>query len=271
MIIFLHTFHPQRIAFTLGPITIYWYGLILVLAMVAGLLTAVKIAKKYNIKSEEVIDLSFWLIIFGIIGARLYDVGLNFSYYLHNPGQALAIWQGGLAIHGGIIAGIITIIIWTKKKNFWLWLAIITPAVALGQTIGRFGNYFNQELFGKPTNLPWGIPIDLVNRPNQYISNVFFQPTFLYESLGCLIIFLILLYLHQRKKMTHQNQLIVLVYLCSYSLLRFVLEFWRVDDTPTIGMWRWPQIISLAIIFISLIGYFIIPRYEKYQSTKKKS
>jgi len=271
MINFLHHFQPQRLAFDLGPIHVYWYGLILVSAMILGLITAIKLAKKNNIDKEEVIDLAFWLIIFGIIGARLYDVLLNLAYYLQHPFQILAIWQGGLAIHGGIIAGLITIAVWARKKNVWLWLAIITPAVALGQAIGRFGNYFNQELFGKPTNLPWGIPIDLVNRPNQYISAEFFHPTFLYESLGCALIFLILLWLHRKKKNnSHQNQLIVLLYLCSYSLLRFVLEFWRIDDTPLLGAWRWPQIISLTIIFVSIISYLILSRYENNQQSKKK-
>ncbi|HNX10592.1 MAG TPA: prolipoprotein diacylglyceryl transferase [bacterium] len=264
MINFLHTFHPQRIALLLGPITIYWYGLIMVLAMLLALLVAVRLAKKYQIKSERVLDLSFWLIIFGLLGARLYDVLLNLSYYLQYPGKILAVWEGGLAIHGAIIAGLITVVVWTKKQNTWLWLAIITPALALGQAIGRFGNYFNQELFGRPTNLPWGIPIDLINRPNQFISYEFFQPTFLYESLGCLLIFILLILLHRRfSGKTHQNQLIVLLYLCLYSVLRFVLEFWRTDDTPTIGIWRWPQIISLLIIIFASLSYYLIRRYAR--------
>jgi phosphatidylglycerol---prolipoprotein diacylglyceryl transferase len=269
---FLHTFHPDRIALTIGPISLYWYGLIIVLAMVVGLITAITIAKKYQIKSEEVIDLSFWLILAGIIGARIYEVLLNWQYYHLHPLEIPAIWQGGLAIHGGIIAGIITVIVWARHKDLWLWLAIISPAVAIGQAIGRFGNYFNQELFGLPTDLPWGIPIDLINRPNQYISQDFFHPTFLYESLGCLLTFIILIIVQRTPaKNTNQKRLIVLLYLCLYSLLRFVLEFWRIDAAPTWGMWRWPQIMSGLIIIVSLSTYFILHRYDQKTRSQRKT
>ena len=255
MINFLHNFHPQAVVLVLGPLNIYWYGLLVVLGMAVGIGVAMMLAKKYGIPSERVIDLSFWLIIFGLLGARLYDDFLNFSYYWQHPAQILAIWQGGLAIHGAIIAGLITVFFWAKKKDLLLWLAILAPAVAIGQAIGRFGNYFNQELFGLPTNIPWGIPIDLINRPNQYISFEYFHPTFLYESLGCLFIFIILLLLHYRLKSTwtKKNLLIVLSYLCLYSVLRFSLEFLRIDETPLFLSWRWPQIISIIILLGSLI------------------
>lgn len=227
--------------------------------MLSALGISLKLAKYYNINSDTLFDLAFWLIINGLIGARIYEIFLQLPYYLNNPLDTFKIWQGGLAIHGAIIAGLITIYFFSKKHKiyFWILCSVIVPGLALAQAIGRWGNYFNQEIFGLPTNLSWGIPIDLVNRPLNYISNEFFQPTFLYESLGCLFIFFVLMILNYFfiKKNNLNNSVYILssaIYMLSYSLLRFVLEFIRIDESPVIFYMRWPQFISLIIIFISL-------------------
>ncbi|MFA4942089.1 MAG: prolipoprotein diacylglyceryl transferase [Patescibacteria group bacterium] len=260
MISFLHNFHPQPELVTLGPITIYWYGLFVVLAMVLGIITAMLIAKRYNIPSEKIIDLSFCLIIGGLLGARIYEIFLEFPYYLSSPIEMIKVWQGGLAIHGGILGGGVALWLFIKKNkeyNFWQLSAIIVPALALGQAVGRWGNYFNQELFGEPTSLPWGIPIDLINRNNNFISANYFHPTFLYESLGSLLIFVVLIYCHyliiKKKPKISFFRSTFLIYIILYSALRFILEFIRIDDTVIWWGMRWPQIISLFFIIISLI------------------
>lgn len=194
MLTFLHTLHPTPILLDLGAVQIHWYGLLICLAILAGLSVAQFLGKRVGIKPEQLLDLAFWLIIFAIIGARLYDCLLDWSYYAANPWDVLKIWQGGLAIHGALIGGaaVLLYFCWKKQSDFWLYASIIVPGIALGQAIGRWGNYFNQELFGRPTNLPWGIPIDIVHRPLQFVNNLYFQPTFLYESLGDLLIFALL-------------------------------------------------------------------------------
>lgn len=228
------------------------------LGILLALIVTLKISKYFKIEKEIIWDLSFYLILFGLIGARVYEIFLEFPFYLKHPEQIIKIWQGGLAIHGAIIAGIITIYFLAKKYkiNFWKLSAVIIPGLAIGQAIGRFGNWFNQELFGLPTSLPWGIPINIENRPPEFISQTFFHPTFLYESLGSLIIFISLLLIIKKHKENLNNNIAIKIsifYLISYSVLRLLLEFIKVDNTPNLLGLRWPQIISLLIIIISII------------------
>jgi phosphatidylglycerol:prolipoprotein diacylglycerol transferase len=267
MINFLHNFQPESILLTIGPITIYWYGFFMMSAILVGLLFTIYLAKKYKINSNIIIDSAFWIILFGIIGARLYELIIDFNYYQQNPLAIFKIWQGGLSIHGAIIAGLITLYFFSRKiskqikekptKIFWKLTAIITPGLALGQFIGRWGNYFNQELFGLPSKAPWSIPIEIINRPIAYMSNQYFHPTFLYESLGNLLIFLILFSIHiyilnKQKISTNVFIRITALYLFLYSVLRYSLEFLRLDPTLILGSMRWPQIISIFIIIVSI-------------------
>ncbi len=261
MISLLHYFSPQPIIYDFGFISLRWYGLLMSIAMLGAISLSIYIGKRYLIiDKEKIFDLAFWLIIAGLIGARLYDVLLQLPYYLNNPWQILQIWQGGLAIHGGIIGGLIVIYLFSKNHqlNFFRLTSLVVPGLALGQTIGRWGNYFNQELFGLPTNLPWGIPITPERRPSEYISTEFFHPTFLYESIGCLIILILLLLTYEwakRKNQINKGFYVwsTAVYVVLYSLLRFSLEFIRLDETPNVGLLRWPQIISLLAIIISIL------------------
>jgi phosphatidylglycerol:prolipoprotein diacylglycerol transferase len=269
---FLHTFLPTPVLISFGPLHVYWYGLFVVLGVLAALTVSLKLAKKFGLSANKIFDLSFWMIIAGIIGARLYHVILEWvPYYSQNPWNILKVWQGGLAIHGGLIGGLLVLIYfcWKEKVNFWLLAAIFAPGIALGQAIGRWGNYFNQELFGKPTDLPWGIPIDFMNRPDRYLSANFFHPTFLYESLGDLLIFAILIFIVAQflKKKWTNYKIIFLVYLILYSTLRFFMEFLRTDLTAYFYGYRWPQVFSLAIIIISLIILFF-PKKKKEEAPK---
>lgn len=288
-IMFLHTFHPQPILAHLGPLTIHWYGLFLSLAALAGYVVFQWIGRRYGFKPSQLEVLFFWTILFGIIGARLYHVSNEWSYYAAHLKEILSVWNGGLAIHGGLVAGLLVFAFYARrtKRSFWLLADIAAPAVALGQAIGRWGNYFNQELFGKPTNLPWGIPIDTLNRPIEYSSFSYFHPTFLYESLGSLIVFLLLLALHRTRlrrsvnapSVTTQHQpskeshmkfiatggagFIILVYFILESLLRHGTELLRVDRVPVVFGVRLPLLVSLAIAVASAIALLIKFKRQK--------
>lgn len=242
---------------TFGPITIYWYGLCLVLAMAAGISISLKLSLYYGLSREKVLDFATWLIIGGLIGARIYEIFLEFPYYLQNPGAMIKVWEGGLAIHGAIIGGLLALWLFAQKNKIspLRLAALAVSGLALGQAIGRWGNWFNQELFGLPTTRPWGIPIALANRPLSYLTANFFQPTFLYESLGCLLIAGILLILNYCWRQDLNNKRLILIinfYLLSYALLRFSLEFIKIDTTPIFLGWRWPQIVSLIMAAISV-------------------
>lgn len=243
---------------SLGLIHIYWYGFFIVLGILAAIILTVKLAGYYKISKDEILDLSFWLVIGGIIGARIFHLLIEWRYYLENPLDIFKVWQGGLAIHGAIIAGLIIVYLYSKKKklNAWLIVSLIVPGLALAQAIGRWGNYFNQELFGKPTDLAWGIPISIINRPFQYIAKNYFHPTFIYESLGSLLIFLILLAGHimiiKKKRQKGLNyKLLTAGYLILYSILRFLTEFIRIDQAYEFAGLRHAQITSLLIILAS--------------------
>jgi len=233
-----------------------------------AMLVILKLSKYYKINQEVIFDLIFYLMLAGIIGARIYDVLLEFSYYAEHPINIFKIWQGGLAIHGGIIAGIITLWIFSKKQklNFWKITALAVSVMPLAQAMGRWGNYFNNELFGLPTSAPWGIPVLPENKIMEFYDYSFFHPTFLYESIGNLIIFIFLIVLNiwmiRSKKMKNiYYQIILSTYLILYSLLRFSLEFIRIDITPSFIGFRIPQIASMIIILVVVI--FWIVKYYK--------
>jgi len=272
MINFLHTYQPDPILISFGFINIYWYGLFIILGALLAILVTLKLASLYKIKKEIIIDLTFWLIIGGLIGARLYYIFLESAYYLARPVDIFKIWQGGLAIHGAIFAGLIMAWLFAKKYklNFFLLTSLLAPGLILAQAIGRWGNYFNQELFGLPTSLSWGIPIEPANRVLEYVNSQYFHPAFLYESLGNLLIFIGLILFHyyiikNKKFINSVYCLLFAVYLVLYSVLRFFMEFIRIDKAPELLGLRWPQIISLAIILIILV---LLPKYKKDVSLK---
>lgn len=268
---FLHNFIPEPIALTLGPIHIFWYGIIVVLGIIAGISLAAKIGNKYGISHDSIYDLSFYLIIFGLLGARVYDVLLELPYYLDKPLDAFKIWRGGLAIHGAIFAGLITAVYYVRKHklNPYVLISSLVPGLAIGQAIGRWGNFFNQELFGKPTDLPWSIYISFANRPAEFANKEYYHPTFLYESIGSMILALVLVFLHKKLKSEQKHIIIISTYLIGYSLLRFALEFVRIDFAPTLGGVRWPQIASLAIIIATAIFDWKVLKKEKTEEIKE--
>lgn len=259
---FLYNFNPQPILFEFGSLTFRWYGLMIAIGLLSAIFVSSYLAKSRGHNPDDVYSLAFWLAIGGIIGARLYDfIIIEFDYFIQWPLDIFKFWQGGLAIHGAIIGGIIAMIIWCKlkKQRFLNWIDLVAVSFPLGQAIGRFGNYFNQELFGRPTNLPWGIPIELHNRPEKFINQSHFHPVFLYESILNFILFLILLFLMKKNKLS--VGIITLIYFFGYGLIRFLMEFIRIDETAMIFGWKLPQVLSLLIFLFSII--FLIQFFKK--------
>ncbi len=232
----------------IGPLTIRFYGIIIMLGVVAAAWLATKEAKRRGLDPDLVWDGLIWVILAGVIGARLWHVftptptdiaaGLTTKYYLTHPLDILAIWHGGLGVPGAVIGGAAAIFIYARKKKLdvLVWLDVAAPSLALAQAIGRWGNFVNQELYGPPTDLPWGIPIDPQHRLPGYEQYTHFHPLFLYESLWNLMNMAILLWVGRRFKDKIIAGDIFLGYLVIYPLGRFLLEFIRLDSAEIAGI-----------------------------------
>jgi len=234
MINFLHTYLPDPIMLDFGLIEIHWYGFFIVLGGLLGTLALYYLVEKYKLDKKYLSDLIFYFIISALVGARLYYVIYAWEFYRTNLGEVFMVWHGGLAIHGAIIGGLVALYFFIRKnkQNFWLWSDIIVVGLLIGQIFGRWGNYFNQEIFGRPTDLSWGIPISLINRPIGFTDFNYFHPTFLYEIIGNIFILSILIFCHWlslKGKIRLPHGLVVAIYLFTYSCLRFGLEFLRLN------------------------------------------
>ena len=251
--------------FTLGPVEIYFYGVIFALAIFAGFFMAQKRARIYKIKKEEIENFFLIALPFGIFFGRLYHVLDFLSYYKENPSEILAVWQGGLGIFGGIFGGVLGIWLYARAKNlnFLKICDLLAPSLALSQAVGRWGNFFNQEAFGPPTNLPWKIFISPENRPEFWSQFQYFHPLFLYESTLNFLNFVILIFAAKRLKGWTTSSITALYFL-NYGIIRFFLEFLRFD-TAQIGGLKVAHVLSLISIFAGLC-FFI-----KYVIMKKKS
>ena len=249
---------PGPILFEIGPIIIRWYGLLIASAVLIGVFLAEYLAKRRNVKPYLLGDLAIWLIIAAIPCARIYYVLFQWQEYAQRPGDIVAIWKGGIAIHGAIIGGILATVIfaWLNKVSFWQLTDLVAPSLILGQAIGRWGNFFNSEAFGRPTDLPWKLYIPPSNRPLEYINYEYFHPTFLYESLWNLMVFALLLWLFFWG-LKNQERLkvgtLALVYAIAYSSGRIWIEGFRTDSLM-LGPLRIAQVVSLVAIALGLAG-----------------
>ena len=238
--------------FFIGPLEVRFYGIILMLGAVAGAWLASREAKRRGYDTEIVWDLLTYLLIGGIIGARLWHIltpppssHITAGWYFTHPLDALAIWKGGLGIPGAVIGGLIALYFYTRghKLNFAEWTDISAPSIALGQAIGRWGNFVNQELYGGPTSLPWGIRIQAEHRVDPYqdlsqfpVETTRFHPLFLYESLWNLGNMFLLLWISRRFADRLKTGDIFLIYLIVYPVGRFLLDFLRVDASLVGGI-----------------------------------
>ncbi|ADI63308.1 prolipoprotein diacylglyceryl transferase [Trichormus azollae] len=249
---------PGPILVKIGPIIIRWYGLLIASAVLIGVTISQYLAKRRHVNPELISDLSIWLVIGAIPAARLYYVLFQWSEYSQHPDRIIAIWQGGIAIHGAIIGGVIAALIFAKLKkiSFWQLADLVAPSLILGQAIGRWGNFFNSEAFGGPASLPWKLYIPPERRPPNLVNFEYFHPTFLYESLWNLMVFALLLTLFFRAlsgKPRLKVGTLFLVYWVAYSLGRFWIEGLRTDSLM-LGPLRMAQIVSLTGITLGLAG-----------------
>lgn len=245
----------SQIVTTLFGINIYYYGVIMAFAIILGTLVAEMISTKYYLLKKDIIfDLAPYLIIFGIIGARLYYCILNYDFYLRFPTEIIALRHGGISIHGAIIGGLIGLYIFSLKyKISFAKLADISAiGLVIGQAVGRWGNFFNSEAFGLPTDLPFKLYVAPQYRPIPYENYEYFHPTFLYESVADFLIFLTLLCFLKYFKVKRVGN-IALIYLLLYSIARIIIEFIRIDSVAYIFGVPVPIVISVLIIIISII------------------
>lgn len=254
----------NRTILSTGSFHIYWYSVLIALGIIIGLYLLIKEAKKQNISQDTIIDIAFYTIIWGIIGARIYYVIFNIKPYLSNPLSILYIWEGGLAIYGGIIGGFITLIYQTKKKNIKLskLTDMIVPSLILAQAIGRWGNFFNQEAHGSIVSLEFLKKLHLPNFiiKGMYINGNYYHPTFLYESLWCLLGFILLIVVRKLSNKRKDGTL-TYIYLIWYGIGRFFIESLRTDSLY-LGIFRISQIVSIIIIIIGIIGIIYNKRKE---------
>lgn len=250
---------PGDVAFQILEFPVYFYGIILAFACLLAVYTAKIIYQKiYNDgKAELIWETAPFVVICGIIGARLYYCLLNFSYFFHNPIDIFNIRGGGLSIHGGIIAGIIALWFAAKKYklSFLRLLDVYSIGTVLAQSFGRWGNFFNNEAFGLPSDGFLKLFIPLQNRPDKFIEYNYFHPAFLYESILDFFIFIILIFVIRKYGIKIEG-VTLCTYLFLYSLVRYFIEAVRVDSALNIGSFHVAQVISLGI-FIFSICFFI--------------
>ena len=238
----------------LGIIQIRWYSLFILLAIITASFLIIKESKKKAIPEDYFIDLIFYGIIIGILGARIYYVLFNLDYYLQYPKEILMIWNGGLAIHGGIIATIIFLIIYSKKKkgNILLMTDIIVVGLIIAQSMGRWGNFFNGEAFGRVVTLEFlnnlHLPQFIID--GMFIDGLYREPTFLYESILSLIGFIVLILIRRSKKLKLGQ--LTATYLIWYGIERLIIETFR-SDSLMLGPIKMAQLVSIIAIISGII------------------
>ncbi len=254
------------ILLTVGPFAVHWYGLLIVTGIMLGALAASYLAKNAGHNPEYIWDMLLYVVIAAVIGARIYHVfsssegGLiGWEYYKQNPWEIFAIWQGGLGIYGAIIGGALGLIVYARinRLNPLRWLDFAAPGMAIGQAIGRWGNFVNQELYGPPTELPWGVVIPPQNRIAPYTDlttyppETLFHPTFLYESLAALLLFLILFYIGSKRYERLKTGDLLVSYLIGYAVIRFFTEMLR-PDAWRIGPLAAAQLFSIIFVVFGI-------------------
>jgi phosphatidylglycerol---prolipoprotein diacylglyceryl transferase len=245
---------PGAIALELGPLQIRWYGILMATAILVGFWLAHRRALQEGLPADQLVRAAQWAVVAGLVGARLYEVAFNWDYYGRFPGKIIAVWEGGLAMHGGLIVG--------PLVGAWLasrWgvpvlraLDVIAPSMILGQALGRWGNFFNEEAFGAPTDLPWKLYISPSHRPADFRQVDFFHPTFLYESLWNLLVFGLLVR-GILPRLGRYPGAVFFSYIGLYSVGRFAIESVRLDSF-WIGPFRVGQLASVAGVLVAAVG-----------------
>ena len=248
----------NKIAINIGPVSITWYSICILTGIILAGIVINKEAKKNNISSAFVTNLVFCCVVFGILGARIYYVLFNLDYYSAAPIEIIKVWNGGLAIHGGIIAGLITLIIYCKKYgvNVLKMIDIAVPGLILAQAIGRWGNFFNAEAHGNVVSRAFleglHLPEFIIN--GMHINGNYYHPTFLYESIFCIIGFVVLVGFRSVKSTKLGNT--TALYLIWYGVLRFFIESLRTDSLM-LGSLKMAQVVSIIMIIVGFVMFII--------------
>ena len=249
---------------TIGNFELKWYSFLILISFILGSIIVYIQIKKLDLDKNTIIDFLFYLILFAIIGARIYYVIFNLNYYLKYPLEIIKVWEGGLAIHGGILAGLLYLFYFCKKRKIDILKItdVIVPALSIGQAIGRWGNFFNQEAFGPVVEYS---TLKSMHLPNfiiegMYIDNNYHYPTFLFESIWCFIIFIVIIILIMFKK--QKKGLNTSIYLIMYGLERFIIESMRQDSLMLFNI-KVAQIVSIIMILFGII-ILINERRKKY-------
>ncbi|WP_268912829.1 prolipoprotein diacylglyceryl transferase [Lentilactobacillus sp. SPB1-3] len=251
------------IAFNLGPIQVHWYGIIIATGVILAVALAVAEGNRQGIKDDDIYDMILWALPAALICARAYYVIFQWSYYSANPGEIIKIWDGGIAIYGSLIGAMIVVILFCRNRHIPVWkmLDVAAPTVIMAQAIGRWGNFMNQEAFGKVTSLHFlqglHLPNFIINQ--MYISGAYRQPTFLYESVWSFLGFLLLISLRHNPQLFKRGE-VFLTYVMWYSFGRFFVEGMRTDSLYW-GPLRVSQILSICLFVGSLI-IFIVRRHR---------
>lgn len=227
----------------IGPLTLNFYGLLIMLGVILAAVLSTYEAKRKKQNPDIILDSLTWIVLGGVIGARLWHIftppasmvaqGITTQYYLTHPLAAIAIWRGGLGIPGAVAGGALAFYLYAKKRGlkFGLWADIFAPGLALGQSIGRWGNFINQEVYGSPTDLPWAIEIDPQHRLPEFMAYETYHPLFLYESIFNFLNMVFLLWISRKFEDKLKNGDVFLTYLVSYPIFRFLMEFLRLDNS----------------------------------------
>ena len=254
------------VAFKLGNLSVKWYGIIMAVAIILAVSMAIFEGRKRQIESDDFMDLLLWAVPLGYVGARIYYVIFEWHYYSQHLDEIIAIWNGGIAIYGGLLAGLAVLLVFCYKRMLppFLMLDIITPGVMAAQILGRWGNFINQEAHGGPTTLAFlqslHLPDFIINQMK--IGGVYYQPTFLYESFFNLIGLLIILLLRHRKHLFKQGEIFML-YLAWYSVVRFFVEGMRTDSLYLWGSIRVSQMLSVILLIVVIILFIYRRRVVK--------
>ena len=257
----------NRASFNIGGINIYYYSIMMLCAIIVAYIVIMREAKQRNIDRDFFTNLIFYCIIFGFLGARIYYVLFNWNYYSHNPIEIIQIWNGGLAIHGGLIGGFITLVLYSKKykQNVFKITDISVVGIILAQAIGRWGNFFNGEAYGPSTTLAalkaQYIPKFIID--GMKIGGVYHYPTFLYESIWNLLGFIFLIILRKKKRL--KTGVISGAYLMWYSFGRFIIEYYRTDSLK-LGSIKVAMLVSVILFVIGLIIILVVNKSNKLEN-----
>jgi len=256
----------------IGPLTLNFYGLLIMLGVILAAVLSTYEAKRKKQNPEVILDSLTWIVLGGVIGARLWHIftppasmvaqGITTQYYLTHPLAAIAIWRGGLGIPGAVAGGALVFYLYSKKRGlkFGLWADIFAPGLALGQSIGRWGNFINQEVYGGPTDLPWAIRIDPQHRLPEFMAYETYHPLFLYESIFNFLNMLFLLWISRKFEDKLKSGDVFLTYLVSYPTFRFFMEFLRLDNSFVGGI-NANQTLMIVIAVAALVA--LIWRHRK--------